>query len=192
MAPVAGDLTGDLRRPPFWHFDAGRRPSTPSVGPFLIGRRRSADQNLEGILTLIKHANQTKPLGAVSCIHKNLVGCRIAGHLLFWLGSRIVLALMDRIDPRDLLRLLDRLDVEVNHNRFVVAAHKDTFERLILVRINFLVRHERRHIYKIARPSLRSELQMLPPAHSRFAADHIDYAFQLAVMESVIYVVRGK
>src|SRR6266513_972388 len=28
MAPV----TGGLRRPPLWHFDAARGPSTPSVG----------------------------------------------------------------------------------------------------------------------------------------------------------------
>src|ERR1700677_485988 len=32
MAPVAGDL----RRPPFWHFDAVRGPSTPSVGGLFI------------------------------------------------------------------------------------------------------------------------------------------------------------
>lgn len=58
---------------------------------------------------------------------------------------------MDRIDPRNLLGLLDRLDVEINNDRFVVAAHKDTFERLILARIDFLVRHKRRNIDKIAR-----------------------------------------
>ena len=45
----------------------------------------------------------------------------------------------DRIDPCDLLGLLDRLDIEIDHDGFVVAAHKDTFERLILARIDFLV-----------------------------------------------------
>ena len=70
---------------------------------------------------------------------------------------RIVLALMDRIDPRNLLWLLDRLDVEINYDGFVVAAHKDTFERLILARIDFLVRHEGRHIDKIARIRLSHE-----------------------------------
>ena len=49
---------------------------------------------------------------------------------------------MDRINPRNLLGLLNWLDVQINHGCFVVAAHKDTFERLILARINFLVRHE--------------------------------------------------
>jgi Cytochrome bd terminal oxidase subunit I len=94
----------------------------------------------------------------------------------------IVSAFMDRIDPRDLLGLLDRLDVEVNHDCFVVAAHKNTFEWLILARINFLVRHERRHIDKIARSSLCRELKPLAPAHACLAAHHIDDAFQLAVM----------
>ena len=60
---------------------------------------------------------------------------------------------MDRINPRNLLGHLDRLDVEVNHYRFVVAAHKDTFKRLILARINFLVRHERWHIDKSPGPA---------------------------------------
>ena len=55
-----------------------------------------------------------------------------------------VLTLMDWIDPCDLLGLLDRLDIEIDNDGFVVAAHKDTFERLILARIYFLVRHERR------------------------------------------------
>jgi len=64
---------------------------------------------------------------------------------------------MDRIDPRNLLWLLDRLDVEINYDGFVVAAHKDTFERLILARIDFLVRHEGRHIDKIARIRLSHE-----------------------------------
>src|SRR5262249_13243982 len=36
------------------------------------------------------------------------------------------LTLMDRIDPCDLLGLLDRLDIEIDHDGFVVAAHKDT------------------------------------------------------------------
>ena len=62
-------------------------------------------------------------------------------------------ALMDSVNLRNLLGLLDWLDVQINHNCFVVAAHKDKIERLILARINFLVRHERRHIDKIAGPA---------------------------------------
>jgi hypothetical protein len=89
---------------------------------------------------------------------------------------------MDRIDPRNLLGLVDRLYVEVNHDCFVVAAHKNTFERLILACINFLVRHERRHIDKIARSRLCRELKPFAPAHARLAAHYIDNAFQLAVM----------
>src|SRR5262245_31599655 len=73
-----------------------------------------------------------------------LLSREISGKLRYVSG--IVLALMDRIDPYNLLGLLDRPDVEINHDGFVVAAHEDTFERLILARIDFLVRHERRHI----------------------------------------------
>jgi hypothetical protein len=43
-----------------------------------------------------------------------------------------VLTLMDWIDPCDLLGLLDRLDIEIDNDGFVVAAHEDTFERLTL------------------------------------------------------------
>src|SRR5215510_12395695 len=60
-------------------------------------------------------------------------------------------------DVSGVLTLIDRLDVEIDHDGFVVAAHKDTFERFILARIDFLVRHERRHIDKIAWTRLRHE-----------------------------------
>jgi predicted nuclease of predicted toxin-antitoxin system len=38
---------------------------------------------------------------------------------------------MDRIDPEDLLGLFDRLDVEVDHDRLVVAAHQHAFQGLV-------------------------------------------------------------
>jgi hypothetical protein len=44
MAPVAGDL----RRPPFWHFDAVRGPSAPSVG----GLFHSSDRTLITFATI--------------------------------------------------------------------------------------------------------------------------------------------
>ena len=38
---------------------------------------------------------------------------------------------VDRIDPAHLLRALNRLDVEIDHDGFVVAAHQHAFERLV-------------------------------------------------------------
>src|ERR1043166_6034823 len=37
--------------------------------------------------------------------------------------------LVDRVDPADLFRFLRRLDVEVDDDRLVVAAHQHAFER---------------------------------------------------------------
>src|SRR5215469_7796084 len=38
---------------------------------------------------------------------------------------------MDRIDPANLFRPLDRLDVEIDDDRLVVAAHQYALERLV-------------------------------------------------------------
>ena len=53
--------------------------------------------------------------------------------------------LVDRVDPGDVFRLLDRFDVEIDHDRLVVAAHQHAFERLVLARVDLLMRHVRRH-----------------------------------------------
>src|SRR5207302_1527760 len=77
---------------------------------------------------------------------------------------------MDRVDPRHVLGLLDRLDVEVDDDRLVVAAHQHAFERLVRARIDLLMRHEGWHIDEIAGPGLGHEFEVLAPAHARLAA----------------------
>src|SRR5262249_45142341 len=93
-----------------------------------------------------------------------------------------VSSLVDRIDPWHLMGLLDGLDVKVDPDRFVVAAHPHAFERLARTGVDFLVRHKGRHIDEIARTGLGGEFEPLAPAHSRLAAHHVDDAFQLTVM----------
>src|SRR5262249_53669651 len=78
--------------------------------------------------------------------------------------------------------LLDRLDVKVDHDRLVVAAHHPAFERLARTGVNFLMRHKGRHINEIAGSSLGGEFEPLAPAHARLAAHYVDDAFQLTVM----------
>src|SRR5262245_33954197 len=89
---------------------------------------------------------------------------------------------VDRVDPGDVFGFLDSLDVEIDDHSFVVAADHDAFERLIAVRIDLLMRHERRHIDEIAWTSGRGELERLAPTHARAAANDIDHALELAVM----------
>src|SRR5262245_47052331 len=89
---------------------------------------------------------------------------------------------MNRIDPLNLVRFLHRLDVEVDHDRFVVAAHHHAFERLARAGVDFLVGYERRHIDEIARTSFGGEFQPLAPTHARLAAHHVDDALELAVV----------
>src|SRR4030095_1983365 len=84
--------------------------------------------------------------------------------------------------PKDFLRILDRRYVQVYHDRFLVAAHDHTGERFICVGVDFLVRHKRRYENKISRTCLRDKLKLSSPAHSRSAADDVDYAFQFPGM----------
>src|SRR5882757_6862777 len=92
------------------------------------------------------------------------------------------LTFMDRINPRDLLRFLNRLDIEIDHNGLVVAAHKDAFERLVRIGVDFLVRHVGRHENEIAGPGLGDEFEPFSPAHARAPTQHIDDAFERAMV----------
>jgi hypothetical protein len=56
---------------------------------------------------------------------------------------------MGRIYPVDFLRILDRGYVEIDHDRLLIAAHDHAGERLVLVGVDLLMRHERRDENKI-------------------------------------------
>src|SRR6266851_2764278 len=89
---------------------------------------------------------------------------------------------VDRIDPVDGLRLLDRGDVEIDDDRFLVAAHEDAFERLRGAGVDLLMRHVRRHVDEIARSRLGDEFEPIAPAHAGPPLDDIDDALERAVM----------
>ncbi len=90
--------------------------------------------------------------------------------------------LVDRIDPGDRFRLLHRLDVEIDHHRLVVGAHQNAFERRVGGGVDLLMRHIGRHEDEVARPGLGDIFQMIAPAHARLALDHVDDAFQCAMV----------
>src|SRR5665213_612119 len=93
-----------------------------------------------------------------------------------------ILRLMDRIDPSDVLRLFHRLDVEIDHHRLVVGTHQHAFQHFVGAGVDFLVRHVRRHVDKVSGSGLGDEFEIVAPAHARLAAQHIDHAFERAVV----------
>ena len=98
---------------------------------------------------------------------------------------------MCRIDPLDSFRHLNRLNIrQIDRNRLIFTPHKNTLQSLILISIDLLVRHLRRHKDEIAWPSFSSELQLLAPSHSSFALDDVDHRFQVAVMVRASFGVR--
>src|SRR5258708_3102122 len=100
-----------------------------------------------------------------------------------WFGLAVLVRMsVDRIDPVDGLRLLDRGDVEIDDDRFLVAAHEDAFERLRGAGVDLLRRHVRRHVDEIARPRLGDEVEPIAPAQASAPLDDVDDAFQRAVM----------
>src|SRR5271169_5983977 len=72
---------------------------------------------------------------------------------------------MDWIDPRHGLGLLHRLDIQIDHHSFVVAAHQHAFQRLGCRGIDLLMRHPGRNIDEVAGAALRLVFEMLAPTH---------------------------
>jgi hypothetical protein len=55
--------------------------------------------------------------------------------------------------PSALFGLFDDRNVEVDDHRLLAAAHKHARERLVVVRVDLLVRNVRRHVDEVARPA---------------------------------------
>ena len=90
---------------------------------------------------------------------------------------------MRRINPLDPLWHLHRLNIrQINRNSLIIAPHKHTLQRLVLIRIDLLMRHIRWHEDKIPRTRLSRELEFLAPTHAGFAFDDVDDGFQVAVV----------
>src|ERR1041385_177515 len=97
------------------------------------------------------------------------------------LGPVLAVA-MDGVDPPHLFRLFDRLDIEIDDNRLVVAAHQHAFQGLLAGSVDLLMRHIGRYKDEIARSGLRDIFEMLAPTHARPPFQDINDAFERAVM----------
>ena len=58
-------------------------------------------------------------------------------------------------------------DVEVHDDRLLAAAHQHARQRLVVARVDLLVRHVRRHVDEVARARFGDELELVAPAHAR-------------------------
>lgn len=98
---------------------------------------------------------------------------------------------MCRINPLDSFRHLHRLDIrQVDSNGLVIASHQNALQGLVLISINLLMRHIRRHKYEVPRSSFSSELEFLAPPHACFALDDVNYRLQMAVVVGTGFGVR--
>src|SRR6202049_3007272 len=90
---------------------------------------------------------------------------------------------MNIVDPMHLLGIrLDRGNIEIYDHGFLTAPDQNAGKRLIVPGVDFLVRHEWRHVDEIPRSGFGGELQPIAPFHARLAADDIDDALDWPVM----------
>jgi hypothetical protein len=80
------------------------------------------------------------------------------------------------------LRLLDDGNVEIDYDRLLAAAYQHARQRLVVVGVDFLMRHIRGHVNEVARPGFSHEFQRVAPAHACSAAHHVDHALHRAVV----------
>jgi len=73
-------------------------------------------------------------------------------------------------------------NIQINHHRFLPAAHNHSLHRLILAGIQFLMGNIRRNINKISRPRFVDKLQLIPPSEPRPSPHHINHRLQFAMM----------
>src|SRR4030095_8766777 len=86
------------------------------------------------------------------------------------------------VHPLDLLGRFYGRDVEIYDDRLLPATHDNTFERLICISIDLLVRDKRRNINKVTRSGFSGEFETITPAHPRSSFDDVNHAFKFAVM----------
>src|ERR1700733_466317 len=78
--------------------------------------------------------------------------------------------------------VLGARNIQVDDDRLLPAAHDHRLPRLVLSRIQLLMRHIRRDVYKISRARFIDELQIISPAKTRATAHYIDHGFELTMM----------
>jgi hypothetical protein len=98
---------------------------------------------------------------------------------------------MDGINPIYLLWILDWIDIrDVDDDGLIVGADEYTFENIIGVGVDFLMRHIRRHKDEIAWTGFRDEFEAVPPAHACLASDDKDHALKCTMMVDARLGVR--
>lgn len=85
------------------------------------------------------------------------------------------------VDP-DFFRLFDRVQVEVDDDRFLIAANKDTDQRLVGFGVDLLMGNEGRDIDEVAGFGFGKVFEVVAPAHPGTPAEDVDDALQFAVM----------
>src|SRR5947207_1784655 len=82
------------------------------------------------------------------------------------------------------------MNIEVDHDRLLAAADDHTTQRLVRTCVDLLVGDEGRHKNEITGSSLCDKLQVFSPAHPCPPADHVNNAFQRAVMMGARFGIR--
>ena len=76
---------------------------------------------------------------------------------------------VQRINPVDFFRRLDRLDIQVNDDGILTAAHEHATECRGFACVDLLMGHKGRNDNKITGRGLGDKLQVFAPAHARSA-----------------------
>src|SRR5215470_471277 len=86
---------------------------------------------------------------------------------------------LSSLDERD---VICRFQIEIHHDRLLVAAHDNAAQLLVVAGVELLVRHVRGDVDEVARAGLGGEFEPVTPAHPSPAAQDVDHALQLAVV----------
>ncbi len=74
------------------------------------------------------------------------------------------------------------LDIQIDHNRLLSAAHHYRLDRLIRTSVHLLMGNKRGYIDKVARAGFLDKLQTIAPAEAGPPADDVEHGLKLTVM----------
>jgi hypothetical protein len=82
------------------------------------------------------------------------------------------------INPDHGLRIISGLDLQIDDDRFVIAARNHAFRRVTRRGIYLLMGNVERNVNEVTQSGFRSIFQMLSPTHARLATKDVNYTFQ--------------
>ena len=89
---------------------------------------------------------------------------------------------MKRIRLPRLRLILGTRNIQIHHNRLLPASHQHRLHRHIRARIQLLMRHVRRYLNEIPRPSFIHKLQLLAPAQPRAPPHDVNHGLKFSMM----------